>query len=194
MVSLIMDPLADWDFIVVPGYARWEMPYYGIGLKLYDLLARGQGVGDSRLLSREETLQRLPTLVATGLRGGALYYDAQFDDARLALSMAQTAADLGAALANYVRVSQGVHLVLPREFLPGETALMVPRTLEDFLARRSRSLLLDTRASIGAFRAAHLRTRCRPLAKPSRPSRMIYRGAWPRRHFLWSTSSGCGIR
>lgn len=169
---------------VVPNYSWWEAPFYGVGLKIYDLLAGKLGLGPSKHLSREETLQRLPTLEPEGLRGGTIYYDGQFDDARLAIALAQTAADRGAALLNYMPVSallkrndlvrgviardvesgheyevlarvvvnatgvftdavrrmdepsaatmiapsQGVHIVLDRSFLPGDSAIMVPRT------------------------------------------------------------------
>ena len=169
---------------VVPSYDWWEGPFYGIGLKMYDLLAGRAGFGPSENLSREETLAYLPTLEPHGLRGGTLYYDGQFDDARLAVNMAQTASDLGATVLNYMRVvaltkrddmisgvvardgetgreyeldagvvinatgiftdtirhmddpeappmirpSQGVHIVLDKTFLPGDTAIMVPRT------------------------------------------------------------------
>jgi glycerol-3-phosphate dehydrogenase len=169
---------------VVPNYEWWEGPFYGIGLKMYDLLAGRQGFGRSRVLSRARTLQLLPTLEPEGLNGGVIYYDGQFDDARLAVNMAQTALEQGALVLNYVAVtgllkedglvlgvrardaetgrewelrggaiinatgpwtdelrrldeplaspivrhSQGVHLVLARDFLPGESAIMVPRT------------------------------------------------------------------
>jgi glycerol-3-phosphate dehydrogenase len=86
---------------VVPNYSWWEAPFYGIGLKLYDLLAGKYGFGASRLLSREETLAQLPALEPEELRGGVVYYDGQFDDARLLIHLAMTAADHGATLANY---------------------------------------------------------------------------------------------
>jgi len=89
---------------VVPSYDWWESPFYGIGLRLYDLLAGKEGFGASRVLSLDETLERLPTIETAGLRGGVLYYDGQFDDARLAMSLAATAADLGAAVLNYLEV------------------------------------------------------------------------------------------
>jgi glycerol-3-phosphate dehydrogenase len=88
---------------VVPTYAAWERPFYGIGLKLYDLLAGRLGLGPSRRLSRDETLARLPTLDPEGLLGGVLYHDAQFDDARLALALALTLADLGGVPLNHLR-------------------------------------------------------------------------------------------
>jgi glycerol-3-phosphate dehydrogenase len=86
---------------VVPNYSWWEAPFYGIGLKLYDLLAGKYGFGPSKLLSKEETLERLPALEPEGLVGGVVYYDGQFDDSRLLIHLAMTAADHGAALVNY---------------------------------------------------------------------------------------------
>lgn len=170
---------------IVPNYAWWEAPFYGIGLKVYDLLAGKYGFGPSQILSREEVLERIPTLEQDGLRGGVKYHDGQFDDSRLLVNLAQTAAEQGACLVNYARVtslrkdaegfingltfrdeesgseltidarcvinatgafcdsvrrldepdakpmiapSQGVHIVLKREFLPRDTAIMVPHT------------------------------------------------------------------
>src|SRR5271156_1805804 len=170
---------------VVPNYSWWEAPFYGIGMKVYDLLAGKYGFGKSRLLSREETLERLPTIQTNGLRGGVFYYDGQFDDTRLLIHLAATAADQGGTLLNYAPVveitrgadgfadgviavdsesgqrmkigahvvvnaagifadevrrlaepevdgmiapSQGIHLVFEREFLRGNTAIMVPHT------------------------------------------------------------------
>lgn len=169
---------------IVPRYDWWEGGFYGFGLKVYDIMAGRQGFGRSRLLSLEETVQHIPTIEAEGLRGGVLYYDGQFDDARLIVNMVQTAAEQGAVLANYVEVtgltksddvvcgvtatdaetgeqfvlsgkvvinatgpfadavrrmddadakgmidpSQGVHIVLDRSFLPGDSAIMVPHT------------------------------------------------------------------
>jgi glycerol-3-phosphate dehydrogenase len=169
----------------VPNYAWWEAPFYGIGMKVYDLLAGKYGFGASQVLSKEETLERIPTLSQDGLRGGVMYHDGQFDDTRLLINLAQTAAAQGGALLNYAKVvaltkdadgfvagltfrdeesgtehtisarsvinatgpfsdelrrvddpsaapiispSQGVHIVLSRDFLPGDTAIMVPHT------------------------------------------------------------------
>jgi glycerol-3-phosphate dehydrogenase len=86
---------------VVPNYSWWEAPFYGIGLKLYDLLAGKYGFGASKLLSKEETLERLPGLEPEELRGGVVYYDGQFDDSRLLIHLAMTAADHGATVVNY---------------------------------------------------------------------------------------------
>jgi glycerol-3-phosphate dehydrogenase len=90
---------------VVPNYDWWEAPFYGMGLKLYQLLAGKYGFGTSRILSKEETLAHLPNLKTEGLRGGAIYYDGQFDDARLLIHMAVTAFEQGATLLNYARVT-----------------------------------------------------------------------------------------
>jgi len=173
---------------IVPNYKWWEGPFYGIGLKVYDWMAGSLGFGPSQFLSREETLNLAPTLDPDGLRGGVLYHDGQFDDARLAIHLAMTAADHGAAVINYmsaeglmkannkvcgvilkdrlndvssslnyevkaravinatgvftdtiskmddakaeglVTMSQGIHIVLDREFLASDTAIMIPRT------------------------------------------------------------------
>ena len=90
---------------VVPSYDWWESPFYGLGLKVYDVLAGKYGFGPSQVLSREETLARLPTIKPEGLRGGIVYYDGQFDDTRLLINLAQTAADQGAILLNYAPVT-----------------------------------------------------------------------------------------
>jgi glycerol-3-phosphate dehydrogenase len=169
---------------IVPNYKWWEKPFYGIGLKMYDWMAGSLGLGPSQFLSKEETLQHAPTLDPEDLTGGVLYHDGQFDDARLAISLAQTAAQHGAVLLNYFPVtgllkiqnkicgvwvkdsttgkeyeikskivmnatgvftdsimrmdepgheniispSQGIHLVVDKEFLPGESAIMIPKT------------------------------------------------------------------
>ena len=86
---------------MVPNYSWWEAPFYGIGLKLYDLLAGKYGFGPSKLLSKEETLERLPALEPEELRGGVVYYDGQFDDSRLLIHLAMTAADHGGTIVNY---------------------------------------------------------------------------------------------
>jgi glycerol-3-phosphate dehydrogenase len=86
---------------VVPNYSWWEAPFYGIGMKIYDLLAVKYSFGRSRILSREETLERLPTIAQEGLRGGVVYHDGQFDDTRLLTHLIMTAADYGATVLNY---------------------------------------------------------------------------------------------
>ncbi len=182
----LAQPLA----FVMPSYHCWESPFYGVGLKMYDALAGKAGLGATEFLGRERTLQCLPTARADGLKGGVKYWDGQFDDARLALALARTAASRGALLVNYcaakelvhedgrvagvvcedtetgqrytlrarcvvnatgvwvdalrqqdgeatgravkpiVAPSQGVHIVVDREFLPSSHALMVPKTAD----------------------------------------------------------------
>ena len=89
---------------IVPNYDWWEAPFYGIGLKVYDMLAGRYGFGPSKILTKDETLERIPTIKRDGLRGGIIYYDGQFDDARLLINLARTASHQGAALLNYARV------------------------------------------------------------------------------------------
>jgi glycerol-3-phosphate dehydrogenase len=170
---------------IVPAYAWWEKPFYGVGLTAYDLLAGRQRIGRSRLLSKRDALRRLPTLQPHGLRGGVVYHDGQFDDARLLIDLLVTAASHKAVVLNYAAVtelirdtggrvsgvvahdaesgqevramarvvvnatgafcdgvrhmadpsatplvspSQGTHLVFDRSFLPGDAALLVPKT------------------------------------------------------------------
>ncbi len=179
---------------VLPAYRWWDQWFYGIGLKVYDLLAGKAGLGKTRFLSQMQTLAALPKLQSAGLYGGVKYWDGQFNDARLAIALARTAAIHGALLVNYcsatdllyeagkvsgltcqdtlsgtpytirsrcvvnaagvwvdtlrdkdsaahqaaggqairpmVAPSQGVHIVVDREFLGGETALMVPKTAD----------------------------------------------------------------
>ncbi|MDO8285044.1 MAG: glycerol-3-phosphate dehydrogenase/oxidase [Rhodoferax sp.] len=186
----LAQPLA----FVMPSYKWWEIPFYGIGLTMYDALAGKAGLGHTEFLNRAETLALLPAAQAKGLKGGVKYWDGQFNDARLALALARTAAVHGALLVNYCRAtdlfyeggkvaglmcedtltgqqyrvqsrcvvnaagvwvdelrqkdgaansadgrpptkpmvapSQGVHIVVDREFLGGETALMVPKTAD----------------------------------------------------------------
>jgi glycerol-3-phosphate dehydrogenase len=94
---------------VVPNYAWWEAPFYGIGMKVYDLLAFRYGFGKSRHLGKEEVLAHIPNLEQAGLRGGVLYYDGQFDDARLLINLAQTAEQQGAVVLNYAPVVDLTH-------------------------------------------------------------------------------------
>jgi glycerol-3-phosphate dehydrogenase len=167
---------------LVPAYRAGERLYYGAGLRLYSWLARdGHG---SRAVSREEALGLAPTLRSDRLRGGVIYHDDQFDDARFAVELARAASARGAVLLNYapverllastkgvegavvrdlesgdemevrarvvvnaagvhadqirrlwkpdaralLRTSRGAHIVFDRAFLPGDTAVLIPRT------------------------------------------------------------------
>jgi len=169
---------------IVPAYSWWELPFYFTGLKVYDLLAGRLGRGRSRLLSRGETLDQAPALVPHHLSGGISYHDCQFDDARLAITLAQSIFDRGGTAINYMPVtgllksaeklcgiqaidvetgreleirgkvvinatgafvdqilrmddaavrplitpSQGIHVVLERQALAGDCAIVVPHT------------------------------------------------------------------
>jgi glycerol-3-phosphate dehydrogenase len=91
--------------LVTPLYNWLEVPYYMTGLKLYDWLAGKSNLQDSRFVDASEALKRFPMLKSEGLRGGVIYYDGQFDDARMNVSIALTAAEQGAAVANHVEVT-----------------------------------------------------------------------------------------
>ncbi|MDO9599722.1 MAG: glycerol-3-phosphate dehydrogenase/oxidase [Azoarcus sp.] len=169
---------------VVPAYRFSDKPMLAAGLGLYDLLAGRHGIARSRLLDIPRTIAALPTVRPSGLRGGIAYWDAQFDDARLALALARTVSDLGGLAVNHCAAtglvveagrvrgvalrdaetgaafrvaaravinasgvwadgvrrfaqpraasllspSQGVHVVVGQAFLPGNDALLVPKT------------------------------------------------------------------
>ncbi len=90
---------------IIPVYEWWEGPFYNVGMKFYDIMSGKMGLGPSQKISREETLAAIPNLDQKGLLGGVIYYDGQFDDARLAVNLAQTAADNGATCLNYMRAA-----------------------------------------------------------------------------------------
>ncbi|TFL13930.1 glycerol-3-phosphate dehydrogenase/oxidase [Pusillimonas caeni] len=94
---------------VVPAYHFWEIPFYTAGLSLYDVLAGRDGLGATHVLSRRQTGKRLPGVCMKGLVGGIEYWDAQFDDARLAVALARAAEAAGAVVLNYVRVTGLIH-------------------------------------------------------------------------------------
>lgn len=118
-VSLVMEALKERGLLrqnaphlvselafVVPSYTWWEGPFYGIGLKVYQVLSGKYGFGSSQLISREETLRRLPNVNPEGLNGGVVYYDGQFDDTRLLINLMTTAVEQGATLLNYAKVTE----------------------------------------------------------------------------------------
>lgn len=89
---------------IIPVYTWWEKIKYGLGLKIYDQMAGSYRLGKSISISKEETVQKLPNIRQKDLKGGVVYYDGQFDDARLAINLAQTCADMGGVVLNYVKV------------------------------------------------------------------------------------------
>lgn len=88
---------------IVPAYGFFELAYYSAGLKAYDVLAGESPFARSRMLSPRTARAQIPALNLERMRAAIMYADAQFDDARLALGLARTACDRGAAIANYVR-------------------------------------------------------------------------------------------
>lgn len=90
---------------IIGNYLWWEKPFYTIGLTLYDLLAGSMSLGRSLPLSRREVIRRIPQIVRNKLKGGVSYHDGQFDDARLAVNLMQTAIEKGATVVNYVKVN-----------------------------------------------------------------------------------------
>ncbi|MDZ8050246.1 MAG: glycerol-3-phosphate dehydrogenase/oxidase [Aulosira sp. ZfuVER01] len=89
---------------VVPGYTWWSQLFYGTGLKIYDLLSGRLSLGHSRFLSEQDTRSHIPTLKTDRLRGGVIYHDGQFDDARLAITLLQTLLDYNGVALNYLPV------------------------------------------------------------------------------------------
>ncbi len=110
---------------LIPSYKFWEKPFYGAGLKFYDLLAGRTGFPKSKLLSRTQALDRQPGIRRENLRGGVLYHDGQFDDARLLMTIVATAADHGAVVLNHAGVVEiakdGAGFVNGAIALDGET-------------------------------------------------------------------------
>ena len=94
---------------VMPSYKLWETPFYGVGLKMYDALAGSAGLGRTEWLNAREALHLLPGAQSRGLKGGVKYWDGQFDDARLALAIARTAAAHGALMVNYCEAVEVLH-------------------------------------------------------------------------------------
>ena len=94
---------------VLPVYSRLQLPWYGAGLLLYDALSGSSTLGPTRILGPQATAERVPGIARSRLAGSVLYHDAQFNDARLALALARTAADRGAAILNYARCERLLH-------------------------------------------------------------------------------------
>ena len=89
---------------IIPAYHYWQLPFYGIGLGIYDALSGKLSLGKSRVLGRKKVVSQLPNVETSGLKGGIVYYDGQFDDSRLAISLLRTIQDLGGHAANYAEV------------------------------------------------------------------------------------------
>jgi glycerol-3-phosphate dehydrogenase len=89
---------------VLPCYGLWQKIFYGVGLKIYDVMAGNLGLGKTKIINSKKTKELLPTLNIKNLSGAIVYKDGQFDDARLAINLAQTAAANGATVLNYCKV------------------------------------------------------------------------------------------
>ncbi|SMG32359.1 glycerol-3-phosphate dehydrogenase [Marivirga sericea] len=98
--------LAHNQSFIIPIYTLFERLKYTVGLKMYDWMAGKLSLGKSTFISKAKTIDRLPTIKQEGLKGGVIYHDGQFDDARLALNVAQTCDEKGAAVLNYFKVNQ----------------------------------------------------------------------------------------
>ena len=88
---------------IIPTYAWWDTPFYGVGLKVYDLMAGKLGLGPSQFLSKNETIEKIPNVNQDELNGGIIYHDGQFDDARMALSLSHTIEKNGGTVINYLK-------------------------------------------------------------------------------------------
>jgi len=105
---------------IIPTYDFWGGPFYTVGLKVYDLMAGKLGLGPSKHLSLEEAIEAIPTVEKEGLRGGVIYQDGQFDDSRMAISLAQTIVDYGGTVLNYCKVTS---LLKDGELVSGVVAI-----------------------------------------------------------------------
>jgi glycerol-3-phosphate dehydrogenase len=90
---------------IIPVYTIWDAIMYTVGLKFYDILAGRLSMGKSYFINREKTQTRLPQLRHEGLKGGIVYHDGQFDDSRMALSLAKSCVDKGGLVLNYIKVT-----------------------------------------------------------------------------------------
>jgi glycerol-3-phosphate dehydrogenase len=151
---------------VMPSYRWWQTPFYGLGLKLYDLLAGSAGLGRTEFLNREQALQALPGVNPKGLRGGVKYWDGQFDDARLALALARSAEAAGARVLNYAEVTA------VRQLAGGDNALS---SLDVSDRRGGATFRLQARCVVNATGVwvDALRDHTQPAATQGAPSRMV---------------------
>jgi glycerol-3-phosphate dehydrogenase len=91
--------------IMIPLYKWWQLPYYWAGVKAYDALAGRANLESSYMLTRGRALQAFPMLNDADLKGAVVYYDGSHNDSRTNVSLALTAAELGATVLNHVEVT-----------------------------------------------------------------------------------------
>jgi glycerol-3-phosphate dehydrogenase len=89
---------------VIPVYTKWDVFLYTVGLKFYDLLAGRLTMGRSYFINRAEVVRRLPLIRQDGLKGGIVYHDGQFEDSRMAMTLAEACVGSGGTVLNYFRV------------------------------------------------------------------------------------------
>lgn len=94
---------------VISNYSYWDNFLYFCGLLFYDMLSFGFGYGRSRFISAKKVSEYIPVSVKKGLKGGVVYHDGQFDDSRMAINLAQTAIEQGAAVMNYTAIERVLH-------------------------------------------------------------------------------------
>ncbi|MDR0710991.1 MAG: glycerol-3-phosphate dehydrogenase/oxidase [Prevotellaceae bacterium] len=94
---------------VISNYSWWNNFLYFCGLTVYDMLSFGFGYGRSRFISAKKVANYLPTVAKKGLKGGIVYHDGQFDDARMAINLAQTCIELGGVALNRAKVIDILH-------------------------------------------------------------------------------------
>ncbi|EJF63293.1 DAO-domain-containing protein [Dichomitus squalens LYAD-421 SS1] len=91
--------------IMLPIYKYWQVPYYWVGCKMYDLLAGKENMESSYLMSKGKALEAFPMLKQDGLVGALVYYDGQHNDSRMNIALIMTAVQHGAIVANHVEVT-----------------------------------------------------------------------------------------
>jgi glycerol-3-phosphate dehydrogenase len=152
---------------IVPSYEWWHLAYYATGLRLYDMLARQNDVPRSHGCKSHDVHRLFPQLRKSGLRGALVFWDAHFDDARLAIALAQTAVDLGAAVANYIRAES---LLYENFRVSGVRAMDLERG--EAFEIRSRAVINATGIFVDALRAQD-HSNAKPLLTFSRGSHIV---------------------
>lgn len=144
---------------IVPCFSRFELAYYGLGMKVYEWIAGSAGIGDSRILSRGAALLEIPGMNAESLRGGVAYWDGQFDDARYGTALVKTFSDAGGEAVNYLRAVG---------FESGSHGSMTAALAED--VNTGQRVTLRAKAFVNA--TGPFSDRIRALATPGIPNRL----------------------
>ncbi len=160
--------LAHAQSFLIPCYSSFSKWKYLIGLKIYDWMAGRYRIGKSTFVSKKETCEKLPGIKNSGLKGSIRYFDGQFDDARLAINLAQTATRHGATVLNYCKVialekdRDGV--VNGLHFIDEETAASIPI--------RARAVINATGVFVDDILQMDV-DRHQPLVKPSQGTHVV---------------------